>query len=117
MMCQNSTFKMGTVPSEKIKILELPYASGKLSMLVLLPDDVSDLEQVWSWQGKQKRYQFSGTWLPSDLLLSIYIPAAYPMALLSRQGSTKAPQLLPSAQAETGLLGEHWAQSNKTKGE
>ncbi|NXJ59213.1 OVALX protein, partial [Rostratula benghalensis] len=46
MMCQNSTFKMGVVAAEKIKILELPYASGQLSMLVLLPDDISGLEQL-----------------------------------------------------------------------
>ncbi|NXF43612.1 OVALX protein, partial [Oceanites oceanicus] len=39
MMCQNSTFKVAAVAAEKMKILELPYASGELSMLVLLPDD------------------------------------------------------------------------------
>ncbi|NXG79622.1 OVALY protein, partial [Baryphthengus martii] len=74
MMCQNGTFKVASVAAEKIKILELPYASGQLSMLVLLPDDISGLEQVRSCQGKQRRYFFSGTWLPPDLLLSIYIP-------------------------------------------
>ncbi|KFQ23732.1 hypothetical protein N332_05432, partial [Mesitornis unicolor] len=46
MMCQNSTFKVATVAAEKMKILELPYTSGELSMLVLLPDEVSDLEQL-----------------------------------------------------------------------
>ena len=115
MMCQNSTFKMAAVAAEKMKILELPYASGELSMLVLLPDDVSGLEQVWPWQGKQKSYHFSGTWLPSGLLLSIYIPVAHTMAVLGRKGSTKAPQVLPGAQAETGLLGEPWTPSNKAK--
>ncbi|NXS40399.1 OVALX protein, partial [Balaeniceps rex] len=56
MMCQNSTFKVAEVAAEKMKILELPYASGELSMLVLLPDDVSGLEQVWPWQGKQNKW-------------------------------------------------------------
>ncbi|NXU14554.1 OVALX protein, partial [Pardalotus punctatus] len=46
MMCQNSTFKLARVAEEKIKILELPYASGELSLLVLLPDDISGLEQL-----------------------------------------------------------------------
>ena len=72
MMIQNSTFKVATVAAEKIKILELPYASGELSMLVLLPDEVSGLEQVWPWQGKHRSYQCSGTWLPSELVLSSY---------------------------------------------
>ncbi|CAM9253827.1 unnamed protein product [Bubo scandiacus] len=46
MMCQNSTFKVAVVAAEEMKILELPYASGELSMLVLLPDDISGLEQL-----------------------------------------------------------------------
>lgn len=50
MMYQIGSFKVAVIASEKIKILELPYASGQLSMLVLLPDDVSGLEQVWPWQ-------------------------------------------------------------------
>lgn len=100
MMCQNSTFKVARVAEEKIKILELPYASGELSLLVLLPDDISGLEQVLAWQGKQKSYDFSGAWLLSDLLLTIDIPAARTTAVLGRQGSTKSAQVLPGAQAE-----------------
>lgn len=50
MMYQIGTFKVAVMPSEKIKILELPYASGELCMLVMLPDDVSGLEEVWLWQ-------------------------------------------------------------------
>lgn len=49
MMYQIGSFKVAVMASEKMKILELPYASGELSMLVMLPDDVSGLEQVWSW--------------------------------------------------------------------
>ncbi|XP_010143512.1 PREDICTED: ovalbumin-related protein X-like [Buceros rhinoceros silvestris] len=46
MMCQNSTFKVAMVAAEKMKILELPYTSGELSMFVLLPDDISGLEEL-----------------------------------------------------------------------
>ncbi|NWS77107.1 OVALX protein, partial [Crotophaga sulcirostris] len=46
MMCQNSTFKVAHVAAEQMKILELPFASRDLSMLVLLPDSVSGLEQI-----------------------------------------------------------------------
>ncbi|KFO85751.1 hypothetical protein N320_09182, partial [Buceros rhinoceros silvestris] len=46
MMRQNSTFKVATVAAEKMKILELPYTSGELSMFVLLPDDISGLDEL-----------------------------------------------------------------------
>lgn len=50
MMSQIGTFKVAEIPSEKCRILELPYASGRLSLWVLLPDEISGLEQVWPWQ-------------------------------------------------------------------
>lgn len=50
MMSQIGTFKVAEIPSEKCRILELPYASGRLSLWVLLPDDISGLEQVCPWQ-------------------------------------------------------------------
>jgi len=50
MMYQTGSFKVAVVASEKMKILALPYASGQLSLLVMLPDDVSGLKQVWPWQ-------------------------------------------------------------------
>lgn len=77
MMCLNDTFNVATLPAEKMKILELPYASGELSMLVLLPDEVSGLEQVRPWQGKATSSELSGSWLPSDLWLS-----SHPLAVL-----------------------------------
>lgn len=46
MMYQVGSFKVAMVTSEKMKILELPFASGMMSMFVLLPDEVSGLEQV-----------------------------------------------------------------------
>lgn len=69
MMCMNNSFNVATLPAEKMKILELPFASGDLSMLVLLPDEVSDLERVRPWQGKPTSSEFSGSWLLSDLWL------------------------------------------------
>lgn len=46
-MYQIGLFRVASMASEKMKILELPFASGTMSMLVLLPDEVSGLEQVW----------------------------------------------------------------------
>lgn len=53
MMRQNSTYKVARVAEDKIRVLELPFISGELSMFVLLPDNISGLAQVWPWQGKQ----------------------------------------------------------------
>lgn len=50
MMYQAGSFRVAVLASERTKVLELTYASGMLSMLVLLPDDVSGLEQVWLWE-------------------------------------------------------------------
>ncbi|XP_065523565.1 ovalbumin-related protein Y-like isoform X1 [Lathamus discolor] len=74
MMCQNSTFKMGAVPSEKIKILELPYASGKLSMLVLLPDDVSGLEQLEKKINFDKFTEWTSPSVMEKKRVKVYLP-------------------------------------------
>lgn len=50
MMYRTGSFKVAEVAAEKLKILEIPYAGGQLSLLALLPDETSDLEQVWSWK-------------------------------------------------------------------
>ncbi|XP_061305322.1 ovalbumin-related protein Y-like [Pezoporus flaviventris] len=74
MMCQNSTFKMGIVPSEKIKILELPYASGELSMLVLLPDDVSGLEQLEKKINFEKLTEWTSPSVMEKKRVKVYLP-------------------------------------------
>lgn len=74
MMCQNSTFKMGAVPSEKIKILELPYASGELSMLVLLPDDVSGLEQLEKKINFAKLTEWTSPSVMEKKRVKVYLP-------------------------------------------
>ncbi|KYO26228.1 ovalbumin-related protein X isoform B [Alligator mississippiensis] len=46
MMHQIGFFKIASIESEKIQILELPYANGEMSMIILLPNDISDLDQL-----------------------------------------------------------------------
>ncbi|NXP64303.1 OVAL protein, partial [Chloropsis cyanopogon] len=46
MMSQIGTFKVAEIPSEKSRIVELPHGRGRLSLWVLLPDDVSGLEKL-----------------------------------------------------------------------
>ncbi|NWI66555.1 OVALX protein, partial [Todus mexicanus] len=74
MMCQNSTFKVAAVASEKIKILELPYTSGELSMLVLLPEDVSDLEQLENKINFEKLTEWTSPNVMVKKRVKVYLP-------------------------------------------
>ncbi|XP_010175565.1 ovalbumin-related protein X [Antrostomus carolinensis] len=74
MMCQNSTFKVAAVPAEKMKILELPYASGELSMLVLLPDDVSGLEQLENKISFEKLTEWTSPNVMEKKRVKVYLP-------------------------------------------
>ncbi|NXK37420.1 OVALX protein, partial [Piprites chloris] len=74
MMCQNSTFKVGRVAAEKIKILELPYASGELSLLVLLPDDISGLEQLENKISFDKLTEWTSSSVMEKRRVKVYLP-------------------------------------------
>ncbi|NWU65580.1 OVALX protein, partial [Pterocles burchelli] len=74
MMCQNSTFKVATVAAEKMKILEIPYASGELSMLVLLPDDVSGLEQLENKINFDKLTEWTSPNVMEKKKVKVYLP-------------------------------------------
>ncbi|NWU65585.1 OVALX protein, partial [Pterocles burchelli] len=74
MMCQNSTFKVATVAAEKMKILEIPYASGELSMLVLLPDDVSGLEQLENKINFEKLTEWTSPNVMEKKKVKVYLP-------------------------------------------
>ncbi|NXW60502.1 OVALX protein, partial [Eurystomus gularis] len=74
MMCQNSTFKMAAVAAEKMKILELPYACGELSMLVLLPDDVSGLEQLENKISFEKLIEWTSPNVMEKKRVNVYLP-------------------------------------------
>ncbi|NXW44338.1 OVALX protein, partial [Nyctiprogne leucopyga] len=74
MMCQNSTFKVAAVPAEKMKILEIPYASRELSMLVLLPDDVSGLEQLEKKISFEKLMEWTSPNMMQKKRVKAYLP-------------------------------------------
>ncbi|NXM31322.1 OVALX protein, partial [Oxyruncus cristatus] len=74
MMCQNSTFKVGRVAAEKIKILELPYTSGELSLLVLLPDDISGLEQLENKISFDKLTEWTSPSVMEKKRVKVYLP-------------------------------------------
>ncbi|XP_009977060.1 PREDICTED: ovalbumin-related protein X-like [Tauraco erythrolophus] len=74
MMCQNSTFSVAVVAAEKMKILELPYASGELSMLVLLPDDVSGLEQLENKISFEKLMEWTRPTVMEKKRVKVYLP-------------------------------------------
>ncbi|NXJ93394.1 OVALX protein, partial [Corythaixoides concolor] len=74
MMCQNSTFRVAVVAAEKVKILELPYASGELSMLVLLPDDISGLEQLENKISFEKLAEWTSPNVMEKKRVKVYLP-------------------------------------------
>ncbi|NWI57844.1 OVALX protein, partial [Calyptomena viridis] len=74
MMCQNSTFKLGRVAAEKIKVLELPYATGELSLVVLLPDDVSGLEQLEKKISYERLKEWTNPSVMEKKRVKVYLP-------------------------------------------
>ncbi|KFV62677.1 hypothetical protein N307_11486, partial [Dryobates pubescens] len=74
MMCQNGTFRVSVVTSEKMKILELPYASGDLSMLILLPDDISGLEQIENKISFEKLMEWTSPNVVEKKRVKVYLP-------------------------------------------
>uniref|UniRef100_A0A8V5FNM5 Uncharacterized protein n=1 Tax=Melopsittacus undulatus TaxID=13146 RepID=A0A8V5FNM5_MELUD len=74
MMYQFGSFKVAVVASEKIKILELPYASGQLSMWVLLPDEVSGLEQLENAITFEKLTEWTSSDLTEERKIKVFLP-------------------------------------------
>ncbi|NXG10362.1 OVALX protein, partial [Sakesphorus luctuosus] len=74
MMCQNSTFKVARVAAEKIRILELPYASGELSLLVLLPDDISGLQELENKISFEKLTEWTSPSVMEQRRVKVYLP-------------------------------------------
>ncbi|NWH66686.1 OVALX protein, partial [Geococcyx californianus] len=74
MMCQNGTFKVAHVAAEQMKILELPFASRDLSMLVLLPDAVSGLEQLENKISFEKLAEWTSPSVMERKRVKVYLP-------------------------------------------
>ncbi|XP_009934773.2 ovalbumin [Opisthocomus hoazin] len=74
MMYQTGSFKVAVVASEKMKILALPYASGQLSLLVMLPDDVSGLKQLESAITSEKLIEWTSPSMMEERKIKVYLP-------------------------------------------
>uniref|UniRef100_A0A8C0F6H9 Serpin domain-containing protein n=1 Tax=Bubo bubo TaxID=30461 RepID=A0A8C0F6H9_BUBBB len=74
MMYQIGSFKVAVMASEKMKILELPYASGELSMLIMLPDDVSGLEQLETAITFEKLMEWTSSSIKEERKTKVYLP-------------------------------------------
>ncbi|XP_054140517.1 ovalbumin-related protein Y-like [Melozone crissalis] len=74
MMRQNSTFRVGRVAEDKIKVLELPYTSGELSLLVLLPDDISGLAQLENKISYDKLLEWTSPRVMEKKKVKVYLP-------------------------------------------
>ncbi|NXE15191.1 OVAL protein, partial [Lophotis ruficrista] len=74
MMYQIGSFKVAVMAAEKMKILELPYVGGELSMLVLLPDEVSGLEQLENAITVEKLMEWTSSNLMEERIIKVYLP-------------------------------------------
>ncbi|NWR18325.1 OVAL protein, partial [Emberiza fucata] len=74
MMSQNSTFRVGRVAEDKIKVLELPYTSGELSLLVLLPDDISGLAELENKISFEKLAEWTSSKVMEKKRVKVYLP-------------------------------------------
>ncbi|NXF70861.1 OVAL protein, partial [Sclerurus mexicanus] len=74
MMFQTSSFKVAEIPSEKIRILELPYASGQLSLWVLLPDEISGLEQLETAITFENLKEWTSSTKMEEKKIKVYLP-------------------------------------------
>ncbi|NXX92319.1 OVALX protein, partial [Centropus bengalensis] len=74
MMCQNGTFRVAEVAADKMKILEIPFTKEELSMLVLLPDDVSGLEQLEKKISLEKLTEWTSPSVMERKRVKVYLP-------------------------------------------
>ncbi|NWZ39895.1 OVAL protein, partial [Brachypodius atriceps] len=74
MMSQIGTFKVAEIPSEKCRIVELPFAHGRLSLWVLLPDDISDLEQLESAITFENLKEWTSSSKMEERKIKVYLP-------------------------------------------
>ncbi|NXM74373.1 OVAL protein, partial [Serilophus lunatus] len=74
MMFQIGSFKVAEITSQKIRILELPYASGQLSLWVLLPDDISGLEQLETAITFENLKEWTSSTKMEERKIKVYLP-------------------------------------------
>ncbi|KAL2791264.1 serpin B9 [Daubentonia madagascariensis] len=74
MMFQEATFKIARVSEARAQALELPYAGGELSMLVLLPDDGVELGSV----EKNLTFEKLTAWTKPDTMKSTEVEVLLP---------------------------------------
>ncbi|XP_017684213.1 PREDICTED: ovalbumin-like [Lepidothrix coronata] len=74
MMFQIGSFRVAEITSEKIRILELPYASGQLSLWVLLPDDISGLEQLETAITFENLKEWTSSTKMEERKIKVYLP-------------------------------------------
>ncbi|XP_025895514.1 ovalbumin-like [Nothoprocta perdicaria] len=74
MMYQVGSFRVATVAAEKMRIVELPYAGGLLSLFVLLPDSVSDMERLENTISPEKLNEWTSPNVMEKKTVKVYLP-------------------------------------------
>ncbi|XP_041670454.1 leukocyte elastase inhibitor-like [Cheilinus undulatus] len=68
MMRQKSKFSFRAIPEAKIKVLEMPYEGGDISMIILLPDDIMDDSTGLETLEKTLTHQNFVDWTRPDMM-------------------------------------------------
>ncbi|NXP25153.1 ILEUB inhibitor, partial [Scytalopus superciliaris] len=90
MMYQKNKFNYGYFPEEKIRVLELPYEGGELSMVILLPDDIEDDSTGLQKMEKQLTLEKLQEWTRRDRLYSTDVNVRLPKFKLEESYDLKA---------------------------
>ncbi|NWJ10552.1 OVAL protein, partial [Crypturellus undulatus] len=74
MMYQVGSFKVATLAAEKMKILELPYAGGLLSLIVMMPDNIADMERLETTLSPEKLNEWTSPNVMERKTVKVYLP-------------------------------------------
>ncbi|NXX36257.1 OVAL protein, partial [Nicator chloris] len=74
MMSQIGTFKVAEIPSEKCRILEVPCDRERLSLWVLLPDDISGLEKLETAITFENLKEWTSSSKMEERKIKVYLP-------------------------------------------
>uniref|UniRef100_A0A8C0FYH1 Serpin family B member 11 (gene/pseudogene) n=1 Tax=Chelonoidis abingdonii TaxID=106734 RepID=A0A8C0FYH1_CHEAB len=74
MMYQKDRFKIAHIQEMNAQILMIPYAGKSLSMIILLPDDITGLEQVERAMTYEKLIRWTSLESMKDREVEVYLP-------------------------------------------
>ncbi|XP_053570625.1 serpin B6 [Bombina bombina] len=90
MMYQRSTFKTHYIDDLETTLLELPYVNNKLSMILLLPDEIKDDSTGLEQLEKELSYKKLQEWTKAGMMVSSEVEVDLPQIHLEESYDLKA---------------------------